>query len=675
MKRKIYKLIPGAKKVLFAFALLMSVTAYAQTTYTFAYTGAVQNMVLSGGNYKVEMWGADGGDNMAPLTGGKGGYSTGTITATPGMHYFYVGGKGITGIGGAGAAPGGFNGGGDAGAYTSSTYGMGSGGGATHIASAPGLLSTLSGNQSAVKMVAGAGGGSGSNNGPTNLINKGANAGGLIGSNGLSGTYGGFGGTQTAGGNNSSVPLYSGTMAEGGSFGKGGSANLAPSGYAAYPSNTGGGGGAGWYGGAAALWEGGGGGSGYVGSAAGGITIAFGQPGFVPNPVNTGHGYIILTELCNIGFNPSKNPMCFGEAITLTTSAVSNVVWGHTSSTATLLTVSPTSNTSYSLAGQAVSGCSTSVVITITVNPLPVLSAVVIPSVLCIGNAATVIASGANTYTWATGSVVAPTTTVNPVVTSNFNYSGTNQYGCVTSTQVAVTVNTNTLGITPNSAVCAGNSIVLTANNAVTYTWSTGNNFQSTPVTPVTNTTYMASGTDIHNCVISNQVNITVEQKPNVTASAGKSTICKGESTTLNASGANTYTWSGSLGGGAQVTVNPPVDVVYSYTVTGTSANGCENTAVVAVTVSKCTGLSKTGGDVFNSRIYPNPTSGEVTVELNNGLINSIEVTDLTGRVIMNVDTKEEVVNLNLNKLSNGVYYFKIKSTEHVEIIKVVKSN
>lgn len=65
-------------------------------------------------------------------------------------------------------------------------------------------------------------------------------------------------------------------------------------------------------------------------------------------------------------------------------------------------------------------------------------------------------------------------------------------------------------------------------------------------------------------------------------------TICSGSSTTLTATGANTYAWSPSTGlsatTGASVTANPTATT--TYTVTGTSTAGCTATNTVAVTVS-----------------------------------------------------------------------------------------
>jgi hypothetical protein len=98
-------------------------------------------------------------------------------------------------------------------------------------------------------------------------------------------------------------------------------------------------------------------------------------------------------------------------------------------------------------------------------------------------------------------------------------------------------------------------------------------------------------------------------------------TICSGDSTTLTATGANTYAWSPSTGlsaaTGASVTANPTATT--TYTVTGTSTAGCTATNTVAVTVNlappaitasaskttPCLGstfdLSSNSGDINNS--------------------------------------------------------------------------
>ena len=623
---------------------------------TIGQQGVQHFTIPASGAYAFTVAGAAGGGNIANNFGCRGRIVAGEVNLTGGQVIKIVcGQRGTLGTGSSGGGGGSF-----VSTIANSPIIVGGGGGGYYnalTASTP----NSDGNYGTNGMTSTCGTGAGGANGNGGLA---ANSGGWAGGGGgfstdgtISPNCGLTGGQAFVNGANGAQTCYNAW----GGFGGGGGTH----------GNTGGGGGGGGYSG------GGGCNQSLSGTNAGGGGGSYQMPGMINLAnlgLNMGDGYVIISKLCNVDMTASKNPICFGESVTLSTNAVSNISWS-TGSSASSINLSPTTNTTVMVTGQAASGCTTSIALTVTVNPLPVLSAMVNPSVLCVGNAATLTANGGNTYTWTSTSLVAPTTTVNPVVNASFNFSGTNQFGCVSSTAVAVTVNTNTLGVTPNSAVCLGNQVVLTANNAVTYTWSTGNNFQTTYVTPLTNTTYVATGTDIHSCQISNTVNITVEQKPNVTASADKSTICKGESTNLNAAGATSYTWSGSTGTGAQVTVNPPVDVVYSYTVTGTSANGCTNTAVVAVTVSKCTGLNTLNGELSSVNIYPNPASSDVTVELTNGVQNTIEITDLTGRLIMSTITKEQSVKVDLNKFPNGVYYFKVSSADHVETIKVVKAD
>ena len=71
--------------------------------------------------------------------------------------------------------------------------------------------------------------------------------------------------------------------------------------------------------------------------------------------------------------------------------------------------------------------------------------------------------------------------------------------------------------------------------------------------------------------------------------------------------------------------------------------------------------------------VYPNPNTGIFTIELVNGLEKSIQVTDLTGRIVLENITNADVFNVNINTLANGVYYVKVISNNTTEVLKVVK--
>ena len=145
---------------------------------TFEFTNHVQSFTAQyEGYYKLEAWGAQGGNAMHGLNlqkedgdgvidGGKGGYSSGTVYLQKNQTiYVCVGGQGqsITASerNDEETILGGYNGGGNACVIQKYDYCyFGSGGGATHFALSDGELSSLSDQKENVLLVAGGGGGS-----------------------------------------------------------------------------------------------------------------------------------------------------------------------------------------------------------------------------------------------------------------------------------------------------------------------------------------------------------------------------------------------------------------------------------------------------------------------------------------------------------------------------------
>ncbi|MFN5183829.1 MAG: beta strand repeat-containing protein [Bacteroidota bacterium] len=234
-------------------------------------------------------------------------------------------------------------------------------------------------------------------------------------------------------------------------------------------------------------------------------------------------------------------------------------------------------------------GCSSQATVAVTSNPLPTVS-VSGSTAVCAGNSTTLTASGANTYFWNTG-VSTASVTLSPSAVTTYTVTGTNASGC--SNTQTVTINVNPLpvvNISGNNSVCNGSSSTLTGSGASTYSWNTGSTNNPLIVTPASTTAYTVTGTDANNCSNTATVTLTVNPLPNVTVS-GNTTICSGQSTTLTASGANAYTWNTGFPSAA-LNVNPTTAT--SYTVTGTDANNCSNTATVSVNVNSIPVLSTT---------------------------------------------------------------------------------
>ena len=229
----------------------------------FSYTGSEATFTATqSGMYRLEAWGAQGGNYDDTFFGGYGAYSFGQIYLNQGdTIYVNVGGAGNSSPAN-GANNGGYNGGGKSYVITSSCSNFcGSGGGATSFSTSTGLVKDLS--SSDLLLVAGGGGGATYRYcSATDYAQfNGGSGGGIVGG---SFTYtetrfgytAPLGGSQTAGGAGGTSNNESGLAA--GSYGLGGATTRT----GGYTCGTGGGGG--YYGGGNGMFIGAGGGSSYI---------------------------------------------------------------------------------------------------------------------------------------------------------------------------------------------------------------------------------------------------------------------------------------------------------------------------------------------------------------------------------------------------------------------------
>ncbi|MBL7773229.1 MAG: M4 family metallopeptidase [Chitinophagaceae bacterium] len=162
--------------------------------------------------------------------------------------------------------------------------------------------------------------------------------------------------------------------------------------------------------------------------------------------------------------------------------------------------------------------------------------------------------------------------------------------GCTNANRVAsnaVAVNAiPVVTVSPgNSTICSGTTLNLTASGADTYLWQPGNlSGASINVTPGSTTTYTVTGTTLAGCTATAVRTITVNTTPTVSTSITNGIICSGQTTSITASGASTYTWQPGALSGTTVNVSPLITT--TYTVIGTAANGCTASAVRLVTVN-----------------------------------------------------------------------------------------
>jgi hypothetical protein len=373
-----------------------------------------------------------------------------------------------------------------------------------------------------------------------------------------------------------------------------------------------------------------------------------------------------------VASTPTDMIICQTSPINFAASGASTYTWNNVTSGATF-SDTPTTNTNYFVVGTDANGCVNFASYQVTVNPLPVVTLASTSTFVCVNGSATLTASGANTYTWTTNSS-STSVVVSPSVTSVYGVTGTSTLGCSKTMTTTINVNTITLIVSSNTAVCAGNSANLTANagNNATYLWSNNSIFGATSVTPAITTTYTVNATDNKTCHHTGAVTVTVNTLPNVIASSSRTLICKDELQTLHATGAATLSW-GSLGSGDSVVVTASSPGTFMYIVTGTDNKGCMSGDTISIKVDKCTGINEIVNGINGLSVYPNPNTGIFTIELNNGLTKNIQVIDLTGRTILSKESNDDKTSVNLHGFAGGVYYVKIQSDKKVEIIKVIK--
>jgi hypothetical protein len=322
----------------------------------------------------------------------------------------------------------------------------------------------------------------------------------------------------------------------------------------------------------------------------------------------------------------------------------------------------------YGLNGGCVSVSRTPV--TVTVNPSPTISIAGGTAAVCPGTTVGLTASGANTYTWSNG---ATTSTIAPTVTANVTYTAAGTASaCVGQAVVNLSVQpTPTITVSGSTVICGTGTNVLTANGGITYSWSTGATTSTVSVSPSVTTVYtvVGTGTLVGNCSGWATETIVVSSNPSVSITGG-GTICAGQSATLTASGASTYSWDNGATT-SSIVVSPTVAT--SYTTIGTNSVGCSSTSTVSIQLATCTGINSLSATLKDVMVYPNPASNEINIELANGLPKKAELLDYTGKLVLTASSASDVIKLNIQALPNGIYQLKVESNGAQQTFRLIK--
>ncbi|MEY5000709.1 MAG: hypothetical protein RLZZ211_745 [Bacteroidota bacterium] len=277
---------------------------------------------------------------------------------------------------------------------------------------------------------------------------------------------------------------------------------------------------------------------------------------------------------------------CDGGSVILSANGAGSYIWNN-GQTASSISVSTSGSYTYTLT--AANGCSTTSAATIvTAAPMPIVSAIAGSNSVCVG--ATQQYTNATTGgVWSSSNANVASVDANGQIsglqggTATINYTVTNSGACSTTVTKQVLVQavpTPQVFTNGPTTFCPGASVVLTAENADAYVWSTGETSQSIAVTtggPVTvQTTHQGCS------ATSAPVLVSLYSVSNPIVTTNNVAICQGTAATLSSSTAASYLWSN---GSTNSSIN--VSTAGNYSVTVTDANGCTaSSAPLAIAVS-----------------------------------------------------------------------------------------
>jgi gliding motility-associated-like protein len=244
----------------------------------------------------------------------------------------------------------------------------------------------------------------------------------------------------------------------------------------------------------------------------------------------------------------------------------------------------------------------------------------------CDGTATATPSGGTSpyTYTWNT-SPAQNTPSATGLCLQVYTVTITDVNGCTLTDTVKISALDLLIVTVDDDTLCRGDSTVVRAGGAGTYTWAVSTDPTNTigvgdtmVVAPMVTTTYIVTGIN-GACASADSITVTVNPRPQIVILGPLSVLCKGDSALLTVTGAHTYLWSTSSTNDS-VWVKPLVTTIYSVTGTDTTT-GCDTTASYTVVVDSvsivvfpdtiCQGdtslLTVSGADLYQWELVDSP--------------------------------------------------------------------
>lgn len=346
----------------------------------------------------------------------------------------------------------------------------------------------------------------------------------------------------------------------------------------------------------------------------------------------------IVSPTIEAGLNQT---VCIGDSVVLSATYPSGTQMSWNNGVQNNQNFLPTLSQYYTLSVIATNGCQSQDSLFVQVNPLPAIYAG--PDIeICSGQTVNLAGSFGTIYYW-TGGIQNGVPFI-PTATGAYSVTGVDVNGCQNSDLVMVTVHPNpNVNAGTDPIICLGDSVLLAASGALTYTWSNGM-ANGSYVTPNFNTLLEVTGTNQFGCSGSDLLDITVNQP---------------SSATLNVVFQGPYTLNG-------ITYN----VSGTYTQIIPNAAGCDSTITLNYELIDA-GVDELSIETLE--VYPNPFRDQIWISYDQALAgNEMLLIDLSGRVlerfVLSSDLKME---LELGVFPTGTYLLSTPKTLPIRVVKL----
>jgi gliding motility-associated-like protein len=306
----------------------------------------------------------------------------------------------------------------------------------------------------------------------------------------------------------------------------------------------------------------------------------------------------------NVNPNPrlsitaSANSICTGDSATLTVNGANTYLWSNGLGNSNLVTVFPTSTTSYSVVGTDGNGCPGAASLTVTVNPLPVAQILSSRQATCGLDNGSATATGGASYMWNNGQA---TSTISGLAPNTYSVTVTSAMGCSSSN--TLTIN-NIAGPTvtadftnENCGHANGTVISMPAGGTQPYSflWSNGATTQNINNLPAQ--TYTLTVTDANSCMATASVTLTNIAGPSLLIAGFTNETCTSGNGSITVHAINglppfTYLWSNG-----DTTATAGNLHAGTYTCTVTDSNHCTAENAKTITNSPPPTLAIIGTD------------------------------------------------------------------------------